>query len=104
MNGKIILAEIIKNIENLDDYALIYAVKNPIWEMDSQAIVLECDEYAEDDPEAPENMTYMISGSTAKEVLEVWRMWREGKIPNETERFDAIIYYAENDAYIREGL
>jgi len=104
MDDKKTLAEIIKDVENFDDDSLIYAEKNTTWEMNSPASLIEVDRYAEDDPEPPDNMTYFISVGTAKEVLEVWRRWREGKRPTEKERFEAIVFYAENDAYIRDGL
>ncbi len=102
MENSVTLSEIIKSIETLDDNLVIYAVKNPTWEMNSRAMLIEVDEFAEDDPEVPCGMTYLLEINTAKEVLEVWRRWRDGKIPDETEKFNAIVYYAEKDAYSRD--
>lgn len=44
-------------------------------------------------------MRYLIEVRIAKEVIRVWRAWREGKLPTLQEQCDAIIYYAVNDSY-----
>ena len=93
------LIEILNNINNLDDELVIYAVKNPNWEMSSPAIALP-----EPDinklPSDLKEMSYFLEVDIVKEVLEVWSQWRNGQKPSNNEKFEAVVYYAENDAYI----
>jgi hypothetical protein len=45
-------------------------------------------------------MLYLLEVSLAREVLEVWTAWRDGRRPTISEACEAIIYYASNDAYL----
>jgi hypothetical protein len=48
----------------------------------------------------PEGMKYLIDVELAKEILNVWSNWRQGRKPSLDEKYKAIQYYLENDAYI----
>lgn len=96
---KITLAEIIEQIDNLGDNLTIYAHKNPVWNIDSPAALIEMDEFEDEEPEPHGEMDYFLEVDIAREVLEIWRKQRDGRKPTEQEKFEAILYYAENDAY-----
>lgn len=93
------LAELLEKIDELDDEATIYAEAQPNWTESSPsfAIVEPIDKPlpADDDP-----MQYLLEVELAKEVLEAWSECRNGRIPSIHEKCEAVIFYAENDAYL----
>jgi len=93
------LREVIGNVENLSDDLTIYATKAVEWDIDAPAaLVLSSD--TEEIGIRFEDLSYFLEVEIAKEVLSVWSEWRNGTNPNELERIEALIYYADNDAYI----
>jgi len=53
---------------------------------------------------APPGWRYFLEVLIAREVLEVWSSWHNDRMPSPEEADEAIIYYAENDAYIYDDL
>ena len=51
------------------------------------------------DDTPPAGYRYLLEVLIAREVLEVWTSWRDNREPSLEEACEAIIYYAENDAY-----
>jgi len=49
---------------------------------------------------APSGMRYLLEVSLARETIKVWSEWRGGRVPSPEEKAEAVIYYAEHDAYI----
>jgi hypothetical protein len=47
-----------------------------------------------------EELHYFLEAEIAKEVLDVWKQWRNGRLPNEKEKIEALIFYVDNDAYL----
>jgi hypothetical protein len=43
---------------------------------------------------------YLLEVALAQEVLEVWSAWRNGKVPTFAESVEAVVHYAEHDAYL----
>ena len=50
----------------------------------------------------PLGYDYLLEVALALEVLETWRSWRGGQTPTPEEAAEAVIYYAEHDAYSRD--
>jgi hypothetical protein len=92
------LANIIENLSDFDDNLTIYAERNPKWSAASPAVVSLENENGEV-IDAPPNLSYLLEVDIANEVLEVWINWHKRE-PSTEEKCSAIIYYAENDAYI----
>lgn len=44
-------------------------------------------------------MKYLLEVETAKDVLKAWSFMRGNKLPTILEKVNAILYYADNDAY-----
>jgi Domain of unknown function (DUF6966) len=93
------LADLVATLDSIprrsDTPPTIYA-RRP-WTADSEATVL----YGERSVEsvtAP-GFTYVLEVYLAKEVIEVWSLWRDGKTPTLTDAIGAVIWYAEYDAY-----
>jgi hypothetical protein len=49
--------------------------------------------------DVPDGWIYLLELLIVREVLEVWSAWRGGRAPSPDEASDAVIYYAEYDAY-----
>lgn len=96
---RVTLREILNNLEQISDELVIYAGKNNDWDIDSPAALLLHEDAVEVDLHL-EDLTYFLEIEIAKEVLEVWKEWHGGREPTESERVDAVLYYANNDAYI----
>lgn len=95
------LLELLSDLENLDDGLTIYVKLSPTCTPTCEAIAVALEETstASPVPEAKE-MHYLVEVSIAKEVVEVWKAWRRGRVPSPKEICDAVIYYAERDAYL----
>ena len=91
------LREIIKDLARLNNDLVIFATKNEKWQIDmAAALILESDMDALGI--RAENLTYFLEVEVAKSVVDVWRKWHDGKEPDETQRLEALTYYADNDA------
>ena len=93
------LIELIDQLDSIDDDLAIYAVKNPDWSADSLAVV--CPEPEDGSvPDEARGMSYLLEVFLAKEVIEDWGEGRGGRGATAQDQCEAIIYYAENDAYL----
>ena len=92
------LSEILEQLDSFDEESIIYAKKNPSWAPSSEAVVGHMDEDGEPPAEAV-GFDYLLEVYLAEEVLQVWSEWRDGRLPDASERCDAVIYYAKNDTY-----
>lgn len=57
----------------------------------------------EEDPDADLGVSgfdYFIGVFLAKDILETWQQWRQGRIPTGDEAIEAIQYYKEHDTYL----
>lgn len=89
------LADLMERLDSLDDGLTIYADKNPAWSADSPAAV-----YLEpEDGRAAEGMSYLLEVELAKDVVRTLSGWRDGREPTTLEKCEAVIYYAEHDAF-----
>ena len=66
------------------------------WTPDSEAVLLREDWL--DSRERP-GFRRVFDPALAREVLEVWSAWRQGRVPSPDEAAEAVIHYAKNDAY-----
>lgn len=91
------LADLVDRLAALDDDETLYA-RQP-WSPTSQAVCAE-----EGSPEAAaavaHGLDYLLEVSLAKEVADAWPGWRGGHGPGSSDLCAAVIYYAENDAYL----
>lgn len=90
------LADILRDIGDLDGDWTIFA-EEP-WHADSSA---ECvDGTALVEPATVGEKVYFLEVDLARDVLAVWRDWRQGREPSLPEFVQAVIHYAEQDAFI----
>jgi hypothetical protein len=48
----------------------------------------------------PAGLAYLLEVDLIKEVLEVWSVWRGGRLPQLGDKIEAVVHYAEYDAYL----
>jgi ABC-type glycerol-3-phosphate transport system substrate-binding protein len=93
------LIELLDNLDALHDDAIIFIPRGNTIRQDLEAITGPLEEYGEYGI-PPDGFEYFLEVFTAKEALQVWRDWRNGKIPDKYEKYQAILYYVEHDAYL----
>src|ERR1700728_4197541 len=89
------LVEVIGKLEELDNSLTICASRSPNWTPNSEADLCP----AANVPSGC-RLPYFLEVSVAKNVLRAWSYVRAGRVPDLAQKCEAIIYYAENDAYI----
>jgi hypothetical protein len=102
INGKQIhfmsLSDAITQLDELDEVAYIY-VETGSRSPESKVVVIPIDLVEVKGMEPPRGMEYLLEVETAKDVLKAWSFMRGGKVPTLLEKVNAILYYADNDAY-----
>ncbi|MFS8101767.1 hypothetical protein LFM09_32030 [Lentzea alba] len=88
------LGDVIAGIATVSDDLTIYAGEEPAGP--STRVVL-LDQSAGD---PPADVRYLLEVVIAKEVLEVWSEWRDGRQPTLPEACEAVLHYASHDAYL----
>jgi hypothetical protein len=91
------LRQIVRRLDEFDDDLTIYATKP--WSAESEAAV-EREPEGGAFPKEAVGMDYLLEVFLAREVLQAWMSWRQGRVPTEDESCEALIYYAENDSYL----
>ena len=66
----------------------------------ARALICPSDE--EDSLDCPIDITlsYVLEVSIAREVIEVWSSWRDGRARQKQDKFEAVMYYSQHDAYL----
>ena len=93
------LLEVIQRLGEFDDELTIYAESDSGWsETSAAAVELEPEDGGL--PPGTEGLEYFLEVDLAKQVIEVWSQWRDGKTPSASDACRAVIYYADNDAFL----
>jgi len=93
------LADLMEQLDSLDDALTIYAERNPDWSANSLAVALPEPEEG-GVPDEAQGMSYLLEVFLAKDVVQAWSGWRGGRKPSVKDKCEAVIYYAERDAYL----
>jgi hypothetical protein len=84
------LREVIGRLDEFADDRTIYAESAA---PTAEAIVAS-------EPEQAGPLPYLLEVTLAREALEVWEAWRPGQTPSLEDKVAAVIYYAQNDAWL----
>jgi hypothetical protein len=93
------LANVVSQLDQMDDGDTIYAAKDPHWRATSHAVVA-LDSYDGSEPPGTSGFSYFLEVYLAKEIIDVWRNWRGGREPTLAQMCEALIFYATHDAYL----
>ena len=95
------LIDLLADYWHLDNRGIIYAEANPKWHPHSEAVLhRNRDGTTQPIQVGAVQLEYMLEVSIAKDVIRVWREWRGGRKPTPAEMCEAVIYYAEHDAFL----
>ena len=89
------LREVANKLDQLDDALTICAARSPAWSATSEALLCPSHLSAADFP-----LPYFLEVAVAKDVIRAWSNVRSGRIPDLNESCEALVYFAENDAYL----
>ncbi len=92
------LIDVLNQIDKIDDSMVIFISKNDPLDENTEAILLS-EDLLPSNGKPPDSMKYILEVFLVKEVLEVWQKWRNGKVPDRLEKYQAVLYYVNNDAY-----
>jgi len=93
------LIELIDNIDELDDNCVIFISNDESISEKANAVIVT-EELLPDNGKSPKGLKYLLEAYLIKELLDVWRKWRDGKEPTREEKFQAFVYFIDHDAYI----
>ena len=86
------LLDVIARLHEFDDAHAIYAARDPEWTQSSRAAVgLERD---------ANGLAYVLEVAAAKDAVRAWSEARKHRLPSLRERYEAVLYYALNDAFL----
>ena len=94
------LLDVAERLDEFDDAHTIFAKRSPGWSATSEAVVCPTDP---DDPSNPPEalgFDYFLEIDLAKDTVRVWSEWRSNKQPTTSQKLDAMLYYAEYDAWM----
>jgi hypothetical protein len=92
------LIELIENLSELSNDLVIYIPSGELISPDSTVTTGSIDELVESGE--PMGLKYLIEVELAKDAIRVWQEWRNGKVPNLDEKYQAVAYYIEHDHYL----
>jgi len=93
------LAELLDDLETVEDDLTVYAATPNGLDGDSAAVVAMESEDRVAPPEAA-GMACIVEVGLAKEAIRIWSEWRNGATPTSEDRVAAVVYYATHDAYL----
>jgi hypothetical protein len=88
------LRDVIARIDEFGDDETIYA-ESPT-PTARAAVATEPD----DGSPPAEGLEYLLEIAAAREAIEVWQAWRGGRQPTLEDKLEAVVYYAQNDAWL----
>ena len=90
------LRQVIDRLEEFADDGTIYAASTSPTARAVVATELEDGSV----PPVAAGLAYLLEVAAAREAIQVWADWREGKKPTLKDKLEAVTYYAQNDAWL----
>ena|SRR5688572_29986912 len=99
------LIEVIDRLDDVDvsdRYAspVIFAEGGPGASPSARAVVCPGDEEGTLTCPQDPTLSEVLMVQLAKEAIEVWAAWRGGKKPSRRDKFDAVMFYSQHDAFV----
>jgi hypothetical protein len=85
------LRDVIARLSEFEDGLTIYAEDDPAWTESSRAIVAA---------EPQNGYAFVLEVARAKAAVAEWSVARKSTLPSLRERYEAVLYYALNGAFI----
>jgi hypothetical protein len=94
VRGPVRLEQLVRELGEFGDELVLFAPAGSA--VTSQTSIYLIDEEAE---EPPAGTDYLLEVRTLKNVLKVWSAWRNGAKPTTEQACEAVLWYADHDAY-----
>jgi hypothetical protein len=99
------LIELIDRLDEVDDSdrfasPCIYASGGPEARPDAPSLVCPSDEEGSFICPLDPALNYVLMVAQAKECIQVWSEWRGGRLPTQQDKFAAVMYYSQHDAWL----
>lgn len=91
----LVLGEVLATLERYPIDTLIYVPAGGLPSLETYVQLVPLSS-----PPDPQRWRYLLGTRIAKEVIEVWSEWRDGRVPSPEDALAAVLHYAENDAYL----
>ena len=92
------LGQALESLDDFDAEQTIYVQTENQISTESEVVV----DYYSDDGEPPASaagMDYLLEVDLARDVVRVWSEWRNGISPTTDQKVEAVLYYAQHDAF-----
>ena len=90
------LGDVLRSIGEIDDELIIYVARDGRPNVSSIVELITLDLIGSVNPD----FRYLLEVQLAKDVMETWSEWRDGRASTIYEACAAVVYYSEHDAYI----
>ncbi len=92
------LGQALESLDDFDAEQTIYVHPGNQINTASEVVI----DYYSDDGEPPASaagMEYLLEVGLARDVVRVWSEWRNGLSPSTDQKIEAVVYYAQHDAF-----
>lgn len=89
------LKDLVSRIDGEDESLVIFSSQRS---RDAEVVLID-EDLADEPASTPQGFAYLLEVSAAKDAVRVWSEWRQGRSPTVDEATDAVLYYAEHDAF-----
>lgn len=95
--GKLVLSKVLTNIDKFEPHLVVYIASDQEVSPDSD---VELVDYAGPQTQKPARKRYLLGVHDIRVILDTWSKWRDGRVPDDRERCEAVAFYAKYDGYI----
>jgi hypothetical protein len=90
------VGDVLADVDSLDDEIIMFVPEGEDVSLSTSALLLSFEEYER----GADGYRYFLEGENIKESIEVWSLWRDGRLPTLDDKLAAVVYYATNDAFM----
>ena len=92
-----VLRDVLANVEKYEARLVVYVAGD---QEPGPGSLVELVNYVGPTTQEPAGKRYLLSIGDIRDVLETWSKWRDGCVPNDEERCEAVAFYAKHDGYL----
>jgi hypothetical protein len=90
------LGSLLSTIDEVPDDLIVYVPKDASIGASTPVTLLDF----EAGRSRREELSYLLEVELIKDVIQAWSDWRNGRLPELADKMNAVIHYAEHDAYL----
>jgi hypothetical protein len=90
------MRDLLTGADELDDEIIAFVPDGAEVDLSTPVLMLDYDEHLR----GADGYHYFLEGENIKESILVWSLWRGGREPDLKDKFEAVLFYATNDAFL----